>query len=144
MYVGAHCMIIDNNDISKGCANGSLCRVICIKRNILKPLEWKNYDSRKVYTTIVNDIEYVEFEHFPKKIEQVKLENKIADLTEVLERDPLNDDTQRTLDDLQWKLRGFVASRRFQLKPKRYYCTFFRSDLILQTRVSKHLKYKKG
>ncbi len=51
----------------------------------------------------------------------MKLENQIAHLTEVLERDPLNDDTQRTLDDLQKKVRGFVASRRFQLKPKRYY-----------------------
>jgi len=58
----------------------------------------------------------------------VKLENQIADLTEVLERDPLNDASQRTIDDLQRKSRGFVTSRRFQLKPKRYYCTFFRSD----------------
>ncbi len=71
----------------------------------------------------------MEFEHFPKKIEQVKLENQIAHLTDVLEKDPLSDNTQRTLDALQRKLSGFVASRRFQLKPKGCYCTFFRCDL---------------
>ena len=99
LYVGAHCMIIDNDDIAKGRANGTLCRVVGVKRNCNTPLQWKNYDDKKVYTANVNEIVYVEFEHFLKKIEQVKLENQIAHLTEVLERDPL-DDTQRTLDDL--------------------------------------------
>ena len=76
-------------------------------------MQWKNYDNEKVYTANVNEIEFMEFEHFPKKIEREKLENQIAALEEVLERDPLNDDTQRTLDDLQRKLLGFVGSRRF-------------------------------
>ncbi len=31
----------------------------------------------KVYTTNVSDVEYVEFEHFPKKVEHISLENKI-------------------------------------------------------------------
>ena len=32
LYVGAHCMIDDNKDISKGRVDGTLCRVIGIKR----------------------------------------------------------------------------------------------------------------
>ena len=66
-YVGCHCMIIDNDDISKGRANGTLCRVVGVKRKSNQPLQWKNYDGKKVYTTNVSDVEYVEFEHFPKK-----------------------------------------------------------------------------
>ncbi len=33
-----------------------------------QPLKWKNFDGQKVYTTNVSDVEYVEFEHFPKKL----------------------------------------------------------------------------
>ena len=66
LYVGAHCMIIDNDDISKGRANGTLCRVIGIRRKSNGPLIWKNYDGRKVFTVNVSDVEHVEFEHFPK------------------------------------------------------------------------------
>ena len=68
LYVGCHCMIIDNDDISKGRANGTLCRVVGVKRKTDQPLRWKNYDGKKVYTTHVSDVEYVEFEHFPKKL----------------------------------------------------------------------------
>jgi hypothetical protein len=60
-------MINDNEDISKGRANGTLCRVIGIKRKTNQTLEWENYDGKKVYTTNVSEIEYVDFEHFPKR-----------------------------------------------------------------------------
>jgi len=68
LYVGANCMIIDNDDISKGRANGTLCRVVGVKGNCNTPLQWKNYDNKKLYTENMNEIEYVEFEQFPKKI----------------------------------------------------------------------------
>ena len=67
IYVGCHCMIIDNDDISTGRANGTLRQVVGVKRKSDQPLRWKNYDGKKVYTTNVSDVEYVEFEHFPKK-----------------------------------------------------------------------------
>ncbi len=47
LYAGAHCMIIDNDDISKGQANGTLCRVNGIKKKTNSPLQWKNYDGKK-------------------------------------------------------------------------------------------------
>ena len=38
-----------------------------------------------MYTTNVSDVEYVEFEHFPKKIEQKSLESEITLLQEGFE-----------------------------------------------------------
>jgi hypothetical protein len=90
LYFGAHCMIINNDDISKGRANGTLCRDIGIKRKTNQPLKWKNYDGKKVYTTNVSDVEYVEFEHFLKKVERISLENKIEMSQEQIKQDPQN------------------------------------------------------
>ncbi len=60
--------IVDNDDIYKGTANGTLCRAVGVKRKSDQPLKWKNYDGKKVYTINVSDVEYVEFEHFPKQL----------------------------------------------------------------------------
>ena len=68
LYMGCHCMFIDNDDISKGRANGTLCRVAGVKRKTDQPLRWKNNDGGKGYTTNVSDVENVEFECFPKKL----------------------------------------------------------------------------
>jgi len=53
-------MIIDNDDISKGGANGTLCLVVGVKRKSDWPLKWKNYDGNKDNTTNVSDVEYVQ------------------------------------------------------------------------------------
>jgi hypothetical protein len=51
-----------------------------------------------------------------------------------------------SLYDLNIKLQKIVQCRRFTLKPKRYYCTFYRSDIdppekgIAQSQVSKNRK----
>ena len=66
LYIGAPCVINDIEDISKGRANGTLCRMIGIKRKSDEPLKWKNYDGKKVYTLSVNYVQFVEFKHFPK------------------------------------------------------------------------------
>ena len=148
LYVGAHCMIIDNDDITKGRANGTLCRVIGIRRKSNAPLTWKNYDGRKVFTVNVSDVEHVEFEHFPKKLDQVVLENQISTLKVELELDPSNAEKTSNLHDLRIKLQKVVKSRRFMLKPKRYYCTFYRSEIdppekgIAKSKVSRNLERK--
>jgi hypothetical protein len=54
----------------------------------MKSLEWKNSDGEEVYTTSVTNIEYVEFEHFPKKFEQVSLENQNSLLEKDVENNP--------------------------------------------------------
>jgi bifunctional pyridoxal-dependent enzyme with beta-cystathionase and maltose regulon repressor activities len=76
--------------ISKGRANGTLCRVIGVKRKSDQPLKWRNYDGKKVYPMNVSDTEFAEFEHFSKKLEQINLENQIAILQEQLKQDPLS------------------------------------------------------
>jgi hypothetical protein len=129
LYVGCHCMIIDNDDISKGRANGTLCRVVGVKRKTDQPLRWKNYDGKKVYTTNVSDVEYVEFEHFPKKIEQKSLESEITLLQEEIKQDPSNSEKMKKLESLQNQLKKMIASRRFKLTAKKYYCTFYKSDI---------------
>ena len=55
-----------------------------------QPLKWKNYDWKKVYITNVGDVEYVEFEHFPKPIQQKSLESEITLSQEEIKKDPLN------------------------------------------------------
>ncbi len=148
LYVGAHCMIIDNDDISKGRGNGTLCRVIGIKRKTNTPLNWKTYDGKKVYTINVTDLDYVEFEHFPKKMEQIKIEEQITSLVNDLQNDPMNEEKEAQLHGFQVRLQKIVSSRRFKLKPKRYYCTFYRSDIdlpdkgIKQSKVSKRGEHK--
>jgi hypothetical protein len=148
LYVGAHCMIIDNDDISKGRANGTLCRVIGIRKKGNAALSWKNYDGRKVFTINVRDIEHVEFEHFPKKLDQINIENQISSLKMELEENPCNEEKRTSLYDLNIKLQKIVQCRRFTLKPKRYYCTFYRSDIdppekgIAQSQVSKKQERK--
>ncbi len=130
LYVGAHCMIIDNDDISKGRANGTLCRVIGIKRKTNQPLKWKNYDGKKVYTTNVSDVEYVEFEHFPKKVEQISLENKIEMLQEQIKQDPQNIKNSKELKNVQAELNKFKTSQRFKLTAKNITAHFTGVTLI--------------
>ena len=129
LYFWAHCMIIENDDISRGRGNGTLCRVIGVKRKSNTPLNWKNYDGKKVYTINVTDVDFVEFEHFPKKMEQIKIEEQISSLENDLQHDPMNEGKEAQLHGFQTRLRKIVSSRRFKLKPKRYYCTFYRSDI---------------
>ena len=104
LYVGCHCMIIYNDDISKGRANGTLCRVVGMKRKIDQPLSWKNDDGKKVLTMNVSDVEYVEFEHFPKKIEQKSLECDMMVLKDEIKKDPLNSEKVKQLENVQRQL----------------------------------------
>ena len=67
-----------------------------MKRKSNQPLQWKNYDGKKVYTTNVSDVEYVEFEHFPKKIEQKSLECDVMVLKDEIKQDPLNSEKINT------------------------------------------------
>lgn len=80
IYKGCHCMINDNDDIKEGRANGTVCRVVSVKRKNKSPLQWKNYNGRKVFTMNVKDVQYIEFEHFPKTKEQKDLEEELKDM----------------------------------------------------------------
>ena len=60
-------MVNNNERLEKDkIGNGSLCKCRRVKLKTGGRKVWKNWDGRKVWTTSVDEIEYVEFEHFPK------------------------------------------------------------------------------
>ena len=66
---------------------------------------------------------------FQKKIEQKSLESDITQLQEEIKQDPLNFEKMKKLESLQNQLKKMIASRRFKLTAKKYYCTFYKSDI---------------
>ncbi len=48
LYMGCHCMITDNDDISKGRDIGFSFQVVGVKRKSDRSLKWKNYDGKIV------------------------------------------------------------------------------------------------
>ena len=82
-------------------------------------LKVRNYGGRKVYAICVSDLEYVEFEHFPKSKEQTQISIKIDQLEKQCLGDSENEPDE--LIDLRKRLK--IA------EPKTFYCTFFQEDL---------------
>jgi len=64
-YPGSHHMCITNEDLDKGRGNGTICRCLRVKLKRNDKLVWKNWDGRKVWTTNIDNVKYVEFEHWP-------------------------------------------------------------------------------
>ena len=59
-------MCITNEDLSKGRGNGTLCKCTKVKLKKGKKRRWKNWEGKKVWTVSVDDVAWVEFEHFPE------------------------------------------------------------------------------
>ena len=66
LYHGSHHMCITNDDLSKGRGNGTLCKCIKVKLKKGKRRRWKNWEGKKVWTASIDDVAWVEFEHFPE------------------------------------------------------------------------------
>jgi hypothetical protein len=66
---------------------------------------------------------------FQKKIEQKSLECDLMVLKDEIKKDPLNSEKIKQLENVQRQLNKMIASRRFKLTAKKYYCTFYRSDI---------------
>jgi hypothetical protein len=129
LYKGAHCMINDNDNIASGRGNGTLCRIISIKLKQNARLRLRNYDGKKVYSVNVRDVEYIECEHFPKKIELVKMQQRLQQIQQLLSHDPTNINLTTECQHVVSEIDKHIQSRRFKLTSKKYYCKFF-SDLI--------------
>jgi hypothetical protein len=78
LYVGAHCLINENDNVKEGRANGTMCRVVSIKRKTNEQMEWRNHDGRKVFCLNVRDIH-------PPTAEQRKIMDQLAKLEEIQE-----------------------------------------------------------
>ena len=129
-YTGAHCMVNDNDNISEGRANGTMCRAVSTKRKI-NELKWKNYDGKKVYTINVCDTNYIRCEHFPPTIEQRKLQKRILELNETIPTAASASEVCTEIGNLKKKLDRISASRQFKLYPKEYTCTVDKNLLTM-------------
>lgn len=54
-----------NDDLKEGRGNGSLCRVTKIKLKENADVYWKNWDGKKVNHVSAEDVDWIEFEHWP-------------------------------------------------------------------------------
>jgi len=143
LYVGAHCMINENDNVKEGRANGTMCRVIAIRpKKYIKELGWRNYNGKKVFYINANDVEYIEFEHYPPTPAQLKILHDIETMNEI------NNKTVGTLQELKTKLELLSRSRRFKLEPKSSYVTFDldslkkKSEVICRSRTKLRAKMK--
>jgi hypothetical protein len=64
LYTGSHNMCITNEDLSKGRGNGTLCKFTKVKLKKGKKRRWKNWEGKKVWMISVDNVAWVEFEHF--------------------------------------------------------------------------------
>jgi hypothetical protein len=119
LYVGCHCLINGNCNVKEGLANGTMCRVISIRRKENTPMGWRNYDGKKVFFINVNEIDYIEFEHYPPSSEQRKILEKMS----ILEKKHTKEN-DTTLVSLKTRLDQISKQRRFRLKPKNFYPVF--------------------
>lgn len=138
LYVGACCMINDNEDVSKGRANGTLCRVVSLKmKENDTQLQWRNYDGKKVFYANASDIDHVEFEHFPKTKRQIKLQSELDEMRVDMERNNYPAaEYKKKITELEIENK----KRRFKLRPKTFYCTFNIEDIRKNSKVPLRMK----
>jgi hypothetical protein len=66
IYPGSHHMCITNEDLDQWRGNGTLCKFLRVKlRKDGRERVCKNWDGKKVWTVSVDDVEWMEFEHYP-------------------------------------------------------------------------------
>ena len=119
LYTGAHVMCIDNSKLkSDNIGNGTLCRVKSVKlKQGAPPLNWKNWDGKKVWCVSARHVEYVEFERFPVDERMVSLKATIQGL----ENEINNENNRNELTKLKRQLKQMEAKHCFKLSPKK--CT---------------------
>ena len=83
-YTGGFFMSTSNETLKQqGTGNGTQCRVVGIKlKQDPTSYKWKNWDGKKVWTVRASDVEFVQFEHYPKTREILLLERKLTRLKE--------------------------------------------------------------
>ena len=128
LYVGAFLICIISNaslkeKVRRG--NGTMCRVVGMKLKHDAPsYKWKNYYGRKVWTVNVEDVEWIEVEHYPKSKTIVTLEQEIERIKKQLEEESCNNEKQRKrsakLNKLENALNTENKKHRFTLEPKKY------------------------
>ena len=134
-------MCNDNSKLKElGLGNGTLCRVRRIKlKHGAPPLQWKNWEGKKVYTTSARYVEWVEFEHFPDNEKIKALKEEIETLQNELEGSDDDEEKTAQLDKLNASLRMQQRTRHFRLSPHKFTATV---QVALDDSVSERVELK--
>ena len=66
VFPGSHHMCITNEHLDQGRGNGTLCKCLGVKlKDNGRERRWKNWDGKKVWTVSIDNVEWIEFEHYP-------------------------------------------------------------------------------
>ena len=79
---------------------------------------WKLWDNHKVWTVHVSDVEWVEFEHFPKTHDIVTLESMLKQKKAAFHNNEPGVD-RVDIETIERNLRIAVKARTFRLEPKK-------------------------
>jgi hypothetical protein len=95
-YVGAYFMCNSNENLKEhGTGNGTQARLVKVRLKA-NPASYgcEVWDGRKVWTVCASDVEYVEFEHYPRKGESPRffrlVPKKVSAMAQVLPHDRAN------------------------------------------------------
>ena len=101
----------------QGTGNGTQCRGVGIKlKQDPTSYKWKNLDRKKVWTVRASDVEFVQFEHYPKTKEIFSLERKLTRLKEC------NNTNVNDINNVQQQLQQKKSARQFKLAPQSRTC----------------------
>ena len=140
-YTGAFFMCNSNENLKdKGAGNGTQCRVLSVKlkRNQTSHM-WKIWNNRKVWTVCASDVEWVEFEHFPKTQEIDTLEAHLKRKRQAHLENATGVD-YADIASIEARLDKAIKSRRFKLVPKLFRRCAVKvspNDLVLEQQLMK-------
>ena len=118
-YIGAFFMCNSNEGLKeKGTGNGTQCRLLKAKlKESAKSYMCKIWNKRKAWSVCASDVEWVEFEHYPK----TQTISNLEPLLKQKKQEQLNNptDTRITkIEEIESKLNREVNLRKFKLSPK--------------------------
>ena len=121
LYKGAFFMCNSNDGLEeKGTGNGTQCRLVAVKlKDNPQSYMWKLWDNHKVWTVHVSDVEWVEFEHFPKTHDIVTLESMLKQKKAAFHNNEPGVD-RVDIETIERNLRIAVKARTFRLEPKKW------------------------
>ena len=120
-YMGVYFMCNSNERLKDdGTGNGTQCRLLSVKlKDNPKSYMWKIWNRRKVWTVCASDVQWVEFEHFPKTQEILTLESLLTQKKQVQLSNPTSKGAACAAS-IEARLRKAVRSRIFKLTPKSF------------------------
>ena len=104
----------------KGTGNGTQCRLLSVKlKDNPKTYMWKVWDNRKVWSVHASDVEWLEFEYFPKTHDIVTLEPMLQQKKMSLKNNEPGVN-KVDIEAIEKMLRSAMNARKFRLEPQSF------------------------